>query len=410
MPSGEGLGVTRNRVRWYKRAWGVGKCGYSGSDSVLEGAVLSRPAGYCPKCDYPVDGGVCPECGNLVGKPAARPRARLRRRLKRLGVALLGLAAFAVLCYFAVPPLAARLLPIGWLEDLSKPPANSKRWAGLVSWAERAITNRAVAWEQRIEAELATLRDHPWAGDYGAFLLAPQTGFVDWPFDHWNDSFQIPKFGTIEVLDQHRLRLASTSPRDDYRSGIYYVFTHRGDQWLVKEDWMPWLCAEWNGCGRLLGQYGAYTRRRPKPEVPTVADMDMPLILPPPYDAMLLSKPIEASVIGVEFQPPMPDAGALGNPQDDGSHRLFLILDVGLEDGVWQGCRFLLVDQPEDFCVVMEAIDVDDETSRCKANISLERDEFEYLQGPDCPFRVGVRVSTRRSDGNSVSCCAELIQ
>ncbi|MCH8805452.1 MAG: hypothetical protein IH986_05130 [Planctomycetes bacterium] len=331
----------------------------------------------------------------------------MRRRLKRLGVALLFVVAFGAICYFAVPPLAARLLPIAWLEDLSQRPAKSSRWKELVTWAENSILIRAKARERRIKAELATLRDHPWAGQYGKFLLAPQGGFVYWPFDHFGPSFQMPKYGTIQVLDDHRLRFTSALRKNDYPSGIHYVFAHRGDQWFVPEWAMPQLCAQWNACGELIAVFGALTRRRPSDEVRPDANMETTLTLPPPYDAMALSEPIEATVVGIEFEPLTPESVALGDPEGD--HRVFLYLDVGSETGVWPGLRFLKVDQPEFNCVLMEAVEVGVGRSRCKTNIRLERDDFATLQGPDYMVLVGVRVSTCAYD-DIWHCCFEQIE
>jgi len=53
---------------------------------VLMPADLDRPAGYCPNCEYPINPGVCPECGQDV--PADHlskfpPRQRRRRNRRR---------------------------------------------------------------------------------------------------------------------------------------------------------------------------------------------------------------------------------------------------------------------------------------------------------------------------------------
>ncbi|MBN2562578.1 MAG: hypothetical protein JXQ75_16760 [Phycisphaerae bacterium] len=47
----------------------------------------TKPSGFCPKCDYPIDPGQCPECGLLVTPDTllSRPESvRVRRSLRRL--------------------------------------------------------------------------------------------------------------------------------------------------------------------------------------------------------------------------------------------------------------------------------------------------------------------------------------
>lgn len=47
-----------------------------------------KPAGFCPQCDYPIDPGVCSECGTDVSEQRLRrkPRGYIRRNVKRITV------------------------------------------------------------------------------------------------------------------------------------------------------------------------------------------------------------------------------------------------------------------------------------------------------------------------------------
>ncbi len=54
------------------------------------------PRGFCPHCDYPIDPGLCPECGKTVAPEKLRSRSR-RQRVRRLAKVVLRLVLVGVL-------------------------------------------------------------------------------------------------------------------------------------------------------------------------------------------------------------------------------------------------------------------------------------------------------------------------
>jgi hypothetical protein len=81
-----------------------------------------RPAGFCPKCGYPFDGGRCPECGShtapekLLPEP---PYTKLRRYL-RVGLPfLLGAVIVGVLAWVYRTGYWVRVVPSGTLIELA---------------------------------------------------------------------------------------------------------------------------------------------------------------------------------------------------------------------------------------------------------------------------------------------------
>lgn len=76
--------------------------------------TLLAPAGFCPRCDCPMDVGTCPECGIEIDEfqLCRRPRPWLSRHWRGVAVGLCTLSAFA---WFANARIDAR---IDWIKLL----------------------------------------------------------------------------------------------------------------------------------------------------------------------------------------------------------------------------------------------------------------------------------------------------
>src|ERR1044071_9841376 len=59
------VGTTELLVRNETHGKGKAPPGPPGRMKVMD-ALTTAPAGFCPKCYYPIDPGICPECGTLV--------------------------------------------------------------------------------------------------------------------------------------------------------------------------------------------------------------------------------------------------------------------------------------------------------------------------------------------------------
>lgn len=74
--------------------------------------TLLAPAGFCPRCDYPMDSGTCPECGLEIDEARLRRRPKTWLRRHWRGVAV-GLCALSALAWFANARIDAR---IDWIR------------------------------------------------------------------------------------------------------------------------------------------------------------------------------------------------------------------------------------------------------------------------------------------------------
>lgn len=131
----------------------------------------SKPSGFCPHCDYPINPGICPECGNQVDNPLAADARKRRLQFILRSTRLLGGigAVFAILVLVAY--VAYWHLPIKYLKALEavRDPIGH--------WAAQAQANRLAAERTFIGkrfSEIETERDrvfwHEWADCYQDFF------------------------------------------------------------------------------------------------------------------------------------------------------------------------------------------------------------------------------------------------
>ena len=64
-------------------------------DAEVDTTTLLAPAGFCPRCDHPMDAGTCPECGLEIGEDRLRhrPKSWLHRHWRGVAVSLSALIA-----------------------------------------------------------------------------------------------------------------------------------------------------------------------------------------------------------------------------------------------------------------------------------------------------------------------------
>lgn len=81
-----------------------------------------RPAGFCPKCGYPFDGGTCPECGSATAPEKllpVPPCSRLRLFIRVGSTFLFCAIVIAALVWLHRTAYWVRLVPSGTLIELA---------------------------------------------------------------------------------------------------------------------------------------------------------------------------------------------------------------------------------------------------------------------------------------------------
>lgn len=255
-------------------------------------AASYEPAGWCPKCGYRIEPGVCPECGTLVDRPLRRDPRVTRRRWFYRGLLLLACLGVVGLGWWNRDELAIRFWPTGHLIQLCA--SNEWRdWASdiLIARSSRLAARKFPDIESRtrlLEREVVVLQSHDWAGRYGRcnsmpwLVLASNREFafetaVSGCFSMAPPTF-VRNMGRIAEVTPERIRL---EPQYDRRLGYFgcpveFARIHwRGRHLLVPEDEMLYFCNQINS-GQLMnamswafGRYGeAGTRTNDLPMVP----------------------------------------------------------------------------------------------------------------------------------------------
>lgn len=253
-----------------------------------------EPAGWCPKCGYRMEPGVCPECGTVVDRPLRRDPRVTRRRWYQRAVLFIACVGVAGLGWWNRDELAIRFWPTGHLIHLWENAQGEWRdWSTdiLSARSSRLAASEFPGIESRtrlLEREIAGIQNHDWAGRYGRcnsppwLVLAPNGEFgfeneVLGCFSTGPPTF-FRNMGRIVEVTPERIRL---EPRYDTRLGYFdcpveFARVHwRGRHLLIPEDEMLYFCNQINS-GQLMnamswafGRYGeAGTRTSDLPKVP----------------------------------------------------------------------------------------------------------------------------------------------
>ena len=135
LEGGEKKGVGR-----FARNWRGSDSGERGRRYTVSMEKLGHhPSGYCPKCHYPVDPGLCPECGTRVSQKTILSSLDQTRaaRTKRWTIrVLLFVVVPSVVIYGATFIQWRSLLPTAWLLSMQ---------TGKEHWASAELLNRYAA-------------------------------------------------------------------------------------------------------------------------------------------------------------------------------------------------------------------------------------------------------------------------
>lgn len=305
-----------------------------------------RPAGYCPRCGYPLDAAPCPECGAAFAKPATRGRWQWRT-VRRVAVAVGAAVALLIALRFIVPLVFYEWWPIEHVAHL----ANGRGWLAKVAqdaWMRRFERCAAQAAERAawIEDEACELGDHPWGGCYVGqdnvkLALSPSEGFVFQRFDC--DGYpRMTQFGGVQQVNDTTLKLPPEVPAalatvypDLFRLPPNELLIVRWDSdvYLVPTDRMRDFCLSAN-TGRSSEAFAPVESQRTTPW-PQGAP-----VVPREYRELILPAPLSAEVIEVG------DISSAPANSEFVGWRASATLNVGRRNGISPGVRFFSREHP----------------------------------------------------------------
>ncbi|HKD99950.1 MAG TPA: hypothetical protein VKE69_02995 [Planctomycetota bacterium] len=271
----------------------------------------------------------------------------------------------------------------------------------------------------RVEKELATIGDHPWAGvydcgggaDYGVRIhVAPHGGFV-FTGDGCTGLYGFNHGDVVEVGPGHlRGTLARPIPRrpadtpplpgegglgDDYVDGDFYFFEWRGHRYLVPGKEMIGLCNAVNAgddAAFAPGPCPWFPRFALRPSVVASAPADARPLIPAEFAAYLLARPVRARVVSDDVSPRTVGDRAAGTETTIDEH--LIRLDAGGDQGLRRGMHLhRRVANPSDRLVTLAVDDVG--ATSC---IVRAREWRSVDAKPSPPLAVGTELSTRRDD------------
>lgn len=340
------------------------------------GTTEYAPTGYCPKCGYRLDAGVCSECGLSVSTPLRRhPQDRRRRRLIVLFFFLAIAGAGGSIWKFR-DDLALHYAPPGFLRWLRGGGGQTAKWASKIWWNQRDLARarelRAKdARISEIKNELVSLTDHPWAGEYEAsgksLWISPNGGYAY----HWSTC-------TAEGWIHGRV----SSAREE-------TFSLEPVKSLAPFERLPGYAlvpAQWNGLCYLIpeSEIVAFANNVNSREVGTPywylhrlgkrpnTGHGLPAVAEP-YSNMIRSTPLIAQVIGV---------GKLNHLHDDDSGNCFevpIMLNAGRSEGVFAGMRLYAIHR--DTYLGATVNEVEEHVAKANFVDCLKRDE--HVDWPD---------------------------
>ncbi len=274
------------------------------------------------------------------------------------------------------------LLPVVSVLLASAAVAADRDEAKFSQEAEAAAKQRA----ERIKAEIASLDDHPWAGDYFygeglgtivSFMLAPESGYVfEWDADL---GLFDRNYGEVSYRSG-TIALSFTFPNE--REGFQgvadeFIPVSWGKRtYLVPADDIVGFCNECNA--RLeprKSMFGRYLLRR-KDEKKKAKGVPA---VPEDYRAYLLEQPIEAEITALGSHTTRPGCGDLTFEDTE------LTIGKGRNDGVLPGMTLYVV-LPEDLVEWVTVKFVNDQTAE-----GIMTQIGGHVFGPE----VGWKLSTK---------------
>ena len=247
--------------------------------------------------------------------------------------------------------------------------------------------------QERIRAEVKSLGDHAWAGEYYqgdglgvnvSFLLAPGAGYVfEW---HGCLGLYDRNYGSL-TFTNGRIRLSFTfkNERKGFQ-GIAEDFTPvpwGNRRYLVPSDEIIGFCNEVNdGSEPRDGPHGTYLMRRGDEKTPVSGFPDVPR----DYRGYLLANPIRAGIIGIGSVTTRPSVCEWRFKDTT------VILDAGKDKGLRVGMGMRIV-TPDDRYESVRITKVED--TRSEAVISQIGEEEP---GPQTGWRLSTRCRWHEED------------
>lgn len=358
------------------------------------------PAGYCTRCGYPTDIGVCSECGKNNERVHSLSLRGRRRRLSRRVLALLAVAALVPGIWYGGRYAIHEYWPAWHLRCIAD---GRGRWSGaakdiirarLTQW--RAVeAPKGVARRARIVAEIQHLGEHEWAGVYShvgfRISLAPDSGYT-WeiaPLAPWT----IMMHGDVVRVTEDRIIVKPSAEPALNPSEIdtEFIRVRWGDmKCVVRAGDMVDFCNEVNA-GRSYPPIRLLAR-----SAVHAVDWKLPSTLPKvpaDYQKYLLQKPIEAEIIHVGEPAQVPGSQPYKAEYD---FRVPATINVGSRDGIQIGMKLYHV---HDRRRVRHARVKSVQSTSCRVEIQYYLSPGEDYSKRADSLKVGWKFSTRQETG-----------
>lgn len=358
------------------------------------------PAGYCTRCGYPTDIGVCCECGKHNEQVLSLSLGARRRRLHRRVLTLIAFAALVPGIWYGGRHAIDEYWPSWHLRRIVD---GRGRWSGAaqkilrVRWAQWLAIEapKGIERQARIEAEIQRLPEHKWAGVYSHMMsrisLAPESGYT-WeiaPLAPWT----IVMHGDVVRVTEDRIVIKSSADPalNPSVTDTEFIRVRWGDvQYLVCPRDMVEFCNALNA-GQSHMPIALHSRSSIHPskwKLPST-----PPKVPADYQKFLLQEPIEGEIVHV-------GEPALA-PGSRSSYSMYFILvpatiNVGSRDGIQTAMKLYAQDNWRRIRHA-RVKSVQSGSSGVEIEYVLKQSE-DYNQRSNA-LKVGWKFSTRREAG-----------